>query len=143
MDLEPPPSPGGTIIGEQIPFGELGLTPFTPSRKHMVALLDTIIFYKLRKNITKRSEKRLNMGSHAHMVIGTENTIMEGTHKDPKFMASMNIEFAQANADNIDHFMENVEHHKEKMLKLKDTLVKTRGEGIELKRKHEAILLEK
>ena len=39
--------------------------------------------------------------------------------------------------------MENVEHQKEKMLKLKDTMVKTRGEGIELKRKHEAILLEK
>ena len=61
------------------------------------------------------------------MVMVTKNTIMEGTHKDPKFMASVNIASQQDNTDNVDHLMGNVEHQKEKMLKLKDTLVKTRG----------------
>ena len=39
--------------------------------------------------------------------------------------------------------MDDVENHKEKILKLKDILVKLRGEGIELKRKHDATLSEK
>ena len=59
------------------------------------------------------------------MVIVIENTIMEGTHKDPKFMASVNIVAVQANANNVDRFMEDVEHHKEKILELKDSRVKT------------------
>ena len=39
--------------------------------------------------------------------------------------------------------MDNMEQNKEKMLKLKDSVVKLRGEGIYLKRKHDAILSEK
>ena len=74
------------------------------------------------------------------MVIVTKNTIMEGTHKEPNLMASVNIAAAQASTNNVDQLMENVEHHKEKMLKLKDTLVKTRGDSVELKRNHDAIL---
>ena len=60
----------------------------------------------------------------------TKNTIMEGTHKEPIFMASVNVTVSQASADNVVLLMENVEHQKEKMLKLKYNLVKTRGEGI-------------
>ena len=74
------------------------------------------------------------------MVMVIKNTIIEGTHKDPKFMDSMNVVAAEANAENIDRLIENVKHQKEKMLNLKDTLVKIRGKGIELKRKHEKIL---
>ena len=51
-------------------------------------------------------------------------------------------EAAQLSTDNIDRLMENVENHKEKMLKLKYSLVNTREEGIELKIKHDAILSE-
>ena len=39
--------------------------------------------------------------------------------------------------------MDDVECNKENMLKVKDSLVKLRGEGIYLKRKHDAILSEK
>ena len=39
--------------------------------------------------------------------------------------------------------MEDAEHYKEKMIKMKDTLVKERGEGWELKRKHETTISEK
>ena len=39
----------------------------------------------------RRYEKRLKMGTQANVVIVTENTIMEGTHKDPKFTALVNI----------------------------------------------------
>ena len=65
---------------------------------------------------------------------------MEGTHKDPKFMALVNIVAVHANVDNVDRLMDEVYHNKEKMFKLKDILVKLRGEGIDLKRKHDAIL---
>ena len=39
--------------------------------------------------------------------------------------------------------MDDLHHIEENMLKLKDNLVKTRGEGIELRRKYDAILSEK
>ena len=39
--------------------------------------------------------------------------------------------------------MNDLEQNKEEMLKLKDNLVKMWGEGMELKRKHDAILSEK
>ena len=55
---------------------------------------------------------------------------MEGTNKDPKFMASVSVAVKQANADNVDRLIESVEHHKEKMFKMKDTLIKEGGEGI-------------
>ena len=80
------------------------------------------------------------MGMQTDMVIVIENTIMEGTHKDPKFMASINIVVVQASADNIDWLMEDVEFQKDRMFKLKDSVMKLRGEGIDLKRKHDAIL---
>ena len=65
------------------------------------------------------------MGTYDDTVTMTKNTIMEGTHKDPNFMASVNIVAGQDSADKIDQLMENVEHHKKKMLKLKYSLVKT------------------
>ena len=54
------------------------------------------------------------MGSQDDVVTVTESTVMEGTHKDTKFIASMNVAAAQSNADNVDRLMENIEHQKEK-----------------------------
>ena len=34
------------------------------------------------------------MGSQADVVTVTKNTVMEGTHKDSKFMASVNVAVA-------------------------------------------------
>ena len=79
------------------------------------------------------------MGTQADVVTVTKSTIMEGTHKYPKFMASMNIVAAPANI-NVDWLIDDVERNKEKMLKLKDNLVKTRGEGIDLKRTYDSFL---
>ena len=64
------------------------------------------------------------MGTHADVVAVMENTIMEGTHKDPKFTSSVKIAISQANADNVDKLMNDVERNKEKMFKLKDNFVK-------------------
>ena len=70
------------------------------------------------------------MGTQTDVVTVTENTIMEGTHKDLKFTASVNIVASQASVDNVDRLMNGVEKNKEKMLTLKDNLVEMRGEGI-------------
>ena len=64
------------------------------------------------------------MVTHVDVVTVTKNTIMEGTHKDPKFTSSVNIAISQANADNFDKLMNDVERNKEKIFKLKDNLVK-------------------
>ena len=58
-------------------------------------------------------------------------------------MASVSVTLVQASADNMDKLTKSIEHHKEKMIKMKDTLVKERREGIELKRKHKDTLSEK
>ena len=60
------------------------------------------------------------MGTQTNVVIVIENTIMEGTHKDPKFTALVNIEASQAGVDNVNRLMNDVEQNKEKILKLKD-----------------------
>ena len=52
------------------------------------------------------------MGTQADIVTVTENTIMEGTHNDPKFMALVNVAAAQASADNVDRLMDDVERNK-------------------------------
>ena len=143
MDLDPPGPTSETMDDGHINFWELSLTPFTPSKKHIMAHLDTIIFEKKRNIIIRRSEKILKMGTHVDMVTVTENTIMEGTDKDPKSMDLVNIETSQVGADNVDRLIDDVYRNKEKMLKLKDNLVKMQGEGIELKRKHDAILSKK
>ena len=74
------------------------------------------------------------------MVTVTEKTVVEGTNKYPKFLSSVNIAVTQANDDNVNKLVEDAENYKERMFKMKDTLVKERGEGQELKRKHEATL---
>ena len=58
---EPLVPSGDTLIGSQVPLVELGLVPFTPSHKHIVAILDTIFFEKNKKRIVRRSEKRLKI----------------------------------------------------------------------------------
>ena len=49
------------------------------------------------------------MGTYDNVVTITKSTIMEGTHKDPKFMASVNIVAAQASTDNVDRLIYDVE----------------------------------
>ena len=48
----------------------------------------------------------------------------------------------QANADNVLKLVEDVGHYKERMSQMKETLRKERGEGQELKRKHDDTLSE-
>ena len=107
-----------------------------------MACLDTILFDKNKKTIVRRSEKRLNISDQPNVVTVTEKTVMQGTNEDPQFLASVSITSTQYNADNVNKLVGDVEHYKEIMLKMKDTLVKERGEGWELKRKHEAITYE-
>ena len=104
--------------------------------------LDTIFFDKSRKTIVRRSEKRLKIGTKPDVITVTEKTIVKKTNQDPKLLALVRVATIQANANKVDILMEDPEHHKENMLKMKDTLVKERGEGLTLKRKHEATLSE-
>ena len=67
---------------------------------------------------------------------------MKGTDEDPQLMPLVNVASTQANAYNVDTLKETVDQYKEKMVRVKDTLMKERGEGREMKRKHEATLLE-
>ena len=55
-------------------------------------------------------------------------------------MASISVVFDQSNTYNVDILKETVDQYKENMVRVKDTLMKERGEGREIKRKHEATL---
>ena len=59
----------------------------------------------------------------------TEKTVMQGTNQDPIFLELVNIPDAQPKVDNIGKLVEDVEHYKEIMRKMKNTLVKERGLG--------------
>ena len=78
--MDPPTSSSGIIIGGNVPLAELGLVPFTPSKHHTVACLDTISFDKERKTIVRRSEKRLNIGTQPDVVTLTKKIVVEHTN---------------------------------------------------------------
>ena len=92
------------------------------------------------KTILRRLEKRLKIETQPDVIIVAEKNFVEPTNQDPKFLASVSIAATQTNVDNFDNLVEYVENYKETVIKMKDTLVKERGEGRELKRKHEATL---
>ena len=63
---------------------------------------------------------------------------MKGTYEYTQLMASIGVVDAQENAYNVDKLKETIDQYKEKMVRVKDTLMKEKGEGQEMKRKHEA-----
>ena len=75
-----PPDPlatsSDTIKGAHLPLAELGLVPFTPSKHHAVACLDTIFFNPKKKTIVRILKKRLKVGTQPDVVTVTEKTIM-------------------------------------------------------------------
>ena len=56
---------------------ELGLVPFTLSKKHEVAKLEDVFFDPKRKSIVWRTEKTLNMGTHLEITIVTERMVVK------------------------------------------------------------------
>ena len=67
---------------------------------------------------------------------------MKGTDEDPKLMALISIVASQENSYNVEISKETIDQYKENMVIMKDNLVKERGEGQEIKKKHEVTLLE-
>ena len=85
---EDPPSTSGDIItGSYIPFADLGLVPFTPSKKNVVASLDKGVFEPKRKSIVWRVEKKLKVGTQPEVTIVMERPVMKGTNEYPQLMA--------------------------------------------------------
>ena len=75
-------------------------------------------------------------------VMVTVIIFMQSTNEDPQLLAMVSIAEAQANADNASKLVEDARHYNERMLKMKETLVKERTKGQDLKRKHDDTLLE-
>ena len=72
----------------------------------------------------------------------TEKTIVHGTDKDPRLLAREGVASALANEDNVDKIMTDLEQYRKKVVQMKETMKKERGERQSLKRKHEDILSE-
>ena len=64
------------------------------------------------------------MGTHPEVTIVTERPVMKGTNEDPQLMASIGVAAAQANAYNVDKLKETIDQYKEKMVRVKDPLMK-------------------
>ena len=107
-----------------LPFTELGIVPFTPSKQHAIACLDKVVFDPKWKTIIWRSEKKLKAGTQLEVITVTERAVMKGTDEDPQLMASMSVAATQANAYNVGRLKETVGQQKEKMVRTKDTLMK-------------------
>ena len=122
---EDPPSTSGDIITRgYLPFADLGLVPFTPSKQNAVASLDKVVFDLKRKSIVRRVEKKLKVGTQPEVTTVTERPVMKGTDEDLPLMASIGVAAAQANAYNVGILKETVDQYKEKMERVKDTLMK-------------------
>ena len=110
--VDPPPTSDNTIMGGHLPLAELGLVPFTPSKHHAVACLDTIFFDPKKKTIVCRLEKRLRIDTQPEVVMTTDKIIVQDANQDPVFLASVIIAATQANADDVGKLVEDVEHYK-------------------------------
>ena len=58
-------------------------------------------------------------------------------NKDPKLLAMAGVATTLDNVDNVKKLVEYVDQYKEKMSQMKETIRKERGEGKNLKRKHD------
>ena len=87
------------------------------------------------------TEKKVDTGEKQGIMV-TEKKIIHGTDKDPRLLAKESVASALANEDNVDKIMTDLEQYKKKVVQMKETLKKERGEGQILKRKHEYILNE-
>ena len=72
----------------------------------------------------------------------TDKTLVHGTNKDPRLIARARVALTQANEDNVDRLMTNLEQSRSNAAQLKETLKKERDEGQKLKRKYEAMMNE-
>ena len=59
----------------------------------------------------------------------TEKTIMNSTNQDFMFLALVSVTTTQFNADNVGTLVKKDEHYKERMNKMKNTLVQEIREG--------------
>ena len=99
--------------------------------------MTTIFFDKRKKRIVRSKEKRLNVGDHPVEVVVMENTVIQGRNEYPKILAMTSIAEIQANIDNVSNLVEEVGYYKERTSHMKETMRKERGEGKELKIKHD------
>ena len=75
------------IIGGHLPFAELGLVPFTPSKQHAVKCMDKVVFDPKQKTIVRRSEKKLKVGTQLEVITVTKRAVMKDIDEDPQLMA--------------------------------------------------------
>ena len=88
-----------------------------------------------------RIEKKVDTGEKQG-ILRNEKTNFQGTDKDPRLLARGGVAVALSNEDNVDKIMTDLKEYKKKVVQMKETLKKERGEGQTLKRKHEEILSE-
>ena len=130
-----------TVIGDTTPTLGIELIPFIPSKEKEVANLNTIFYDKSKKIIVMRTEIKVYIGEKQGIMV-TEKTIFHGIDKDPRHLAKESVASSLTNEDNVDKIMIYLEQYKNKVVQMKETLKKERGEGQSLKRKHEDILSE-
>ena len=119
---------------------ELGLVPFTPSKKHEVAKLEYVFFDPKRKSIVWTMKKTLKMGTQPEITTMTERTVVKDVEEDLVQMASWGVATSQVNAHNISKLKETIDQYKGRMAKMKEILRKEERVGQESKRKYDATL---
>ena len=82
----------------------------------------------------------LDYGYHPVDIMVTKKTVLHGTNKDPKLLATAGVVSGLANADNVNQMVDDPEQYKDKMSQVKENLWKERGEGKILKRKYDDTL---
>ena len=93
-----------------------------------MADLNTMFYDKHKIRISMRTEKKVDIGEKQG-VMRTEKTIIHGTDKDPRLMATKGLSLALANEDNIDKIMTDLEQCEKKIAQIKGTLKRERDGG--------------
>ena len=99
------------------------LIPFIPTEGEEVPDFNTIFYDKEKKRIVKRTEKNVNTGGKAGVMV-IDKTVVHGTNKYLHLIARAGLALTLATKYNVDRIMTYLEQSQKKVTQLKETLKK-------------------
>ena len=89
-------------------FYELSLIPFEQKKGEEVPDFSTIFYDREKKWIVKRIGRKIETGGQLGMMV-TDKTLVHGTDADPRLTARAGMALTQANEDNVNRPLTDLE----------------------------------
>jgi hypothetical protein len=117
-----------SIIGGHFPLPEMGLVHFTSLKSESVAMLDTLFFNKIKKQIVRQMQKNLKLVGIPELTITIETHVLRGIDKGPVATVSTNVHCTQVTKVNILKIFKEIEDYEIDLFFLKTQVAQLEGD---------------